>query len=132
MTSSLLAIAPLATTVTVRGTAIPVYGVSLEGIAVLFSRFPSFESLLSGEQIDPAAIFKFGPDAVAAIIAAGTGAPGDPEAEAVAKTLAVSDQLALIVDIIKLTLPGGLVPFVENLRRAREALGLEEFNLDAS
>jgi hypothetical protein len=56
-----------------------------------------------------------GGDAVAAIIAAGCGYPGDEQAEAVAGKLAIDAQADLIAAIVHLTLPAGLGPFVEKL-----------------
>ena len=124
--SGLTEIAPLKASVKVQGTDVSVYGVSALGVAILFKRFPDLAGLLNGKPIEPASLFDYGAEAVAAIIAAGCGTPGDADAEAVASRLSISDQLALLVEIIELTLPGGLGPFVENLVRARGALGMED------
>jgi hypothetical protein len=56
-----------------------------------------------------------GGDAVAAIIAAGCGYPGDEKAEAVAGRLSIDAQADLLAAILRLTLPAGLGPFVEKL-----------------
>jgi hypothetical protein len=54
-----------------------------------------------------------GGDAIAAIIAAGCGYPGDDQAEAVAGKLSLDAQADLLASILRLTLPKGIGPFVE-------------------
>ena len=56
-----------------------------------------------------------GGDAVAAIISAGCGYPGDEKAEAVAGKLSLDAQADLLASILRLTLPKGIGPFVEKL-----------------
>ena len=56
-----------------------------------------------------------GGDAVAAIIAAGCGYPGDEKAEVVAGQLSLDAQADLLASILRLTLPKGIGPFVEKL-----------------
>jgi len=113
----LLDIAPSSLTVPVRGTSIPITGVSATGFAVLLQRFPVFRELLTGREpkLDAETIFKLAPEAIAAIIAAGTGMPGSVEVEAVAASLAAHEQLELIQKIIEATMPKGVAPFVEAL-----------------
>lgn len=104
-----------AETVSVRGKAIAVPGVSAKGIAYLLTRFPDLRALMAGRKIEEAALLAMGGDAVAAIIAAGTGAPGDDKAEAIAGTLPLDAQADLIAAILKVTMPQGVGPFVEKL-----------------
>lgn len=66
-----------------------------------------------------------GPEALAAFIAAGTGQPGNEEAEKVAADLPVSSQLDLIEQILKLTFPKGVGPFVKQLQAAGLLVAVE-------
>lgn len=113
--AGLVDIAPIVEKVTICGTVIEVPGVSAEGIAVLLSRFPELRKLLTGVTVDSDALLKAGPGALAAILAAGTGVPGDEEAEAAAARLPLGDQADLLTAVLRVTLPGGLDPFVEKL-----------------
>ena len=116
----LLDIAQAATkTVSVNGTDVSVYGVSAKGIAVLFEKFPSFRELMGGKtpEMTPDVITKFAPDAIAAIIAAGTGDPGNAKAEKIAANLPAGDQASLLEAILDLTMPRGFGPFVDSLVR---------------
>lgn len=116
----LLDIAPAVETVEIRGTKVEVYGVSVKGIAYLLQRFPELRAMLSGREVNADRLIEIGGDAVAAIIAAGTGYPGNEQAEAVAGSLSLDEQADLLAAIVKLTMPGGVGPFVEKL----SALGL--------
>lgn len=125
----LLDIAPLARTVPVSGVDVAVYGVSAEGIASLLGRFPQLASMIgmeaekAQEGVTAEAIIKVAPTAIAAIIAAGCGYPGNPEAEERAAQLSVDAQLDLISAIIELTMPKGVNPFIEKLEAAMGKLG---------
>lgn len=116
----LLDIAPAVETVEIRGTKVEVYGVSVKGIAYLLQRFPELRAMLSGREVNADRLIEIGGDAVAAIIAAGTGYLGNEQAEAVAGSLSLDEQADLLAAIVKLTMPGGVGPFVEKL----SALGL--------
>ncbi len=111
----LVDIAPIVEKVTVGGAVIDVPGVSAAGIAILLYRFPELRKLLTGVTVDSDALLKAGPGALAAILAAGTGVPGDEAAEAAAARLPLGDQTDLLTAILRVTLPGGLDPFVEKL-----------------
>ncbi len=113
----LIDIAPRTETVDVQGTLIAVHGVSAKGVAHLLGRFPELRKLMTGQQVETEELMAMGGDAVAAIIAAGCGYPGDEKAEAVAGRLAIDAQADLLAAIIRLTLPAGLGPFVEKLTR---------------
>lgn len=123
----LLDVARSVRTVDVAGAAVAVPGVSARGIAILFNRFPIFRELFAGKTADftPESLIELVPDAIAAIIAAGTGAPGDAEAEAVAAGLSATDQLNLLAAILDATMPGGFGPFVEKLTAAMAGLGVD-------
>jgi hypothetical protein len=121
--ASLLDIAPLTATVSVRGTDIAVSGVSAKGIANLMSRFPEIREMMVGKEVSVDRLMEIGGDAVAAIIAAGTGHPGEPDHEAVAANLNLGEQADLIGAIIKLTAPKGVGPLVEKLAGMTGGLG---------
>jgi hypothetical protein len=111
----LLDIAPAVETVDVRGSKITVYGVSAKGIAHLLARFPELRLMMTGRSVDVNRLMEIGGDAVAAIIAAGIGFPGDEAQEEAACRLSIDDQADLIAAILKLTLPKGVGPLVEKL-----------------
>lgn len=118
--TSLTELAALSTAVKVMGKDITVHGVSAAGIAQLLHRFPALGKAMSGGGFKQEELVKLAPDAVAALIAAGCGDPGNKEVEKAAAKLALEAQLDLIQAIIKLTFPSGVGPFVKKL----EGLGL--------
>jgi hypothetical protein len=111
----LVDIAPHIETIEVQGAPVAVHGISAKGLANLLGRFPELRKLMSGQQVEAEQLMAMGGDAVAAIIAAGCGYPGDEKVEAVAGKLAIDTQADLIGAILRLTLPAGLGPFVEKL-----------------
>ena len=115
--AGLVDIAPVTEKVTVAGTEVEVPGVSAAGVAVLLHRFPELRKLMSGIEVAAEDLLKVGPDALAAILAAGTGEPGNEKAETAAARLTLGDQADLLAAILRVTLPGGLDPFVEKLSR---------------
>lgn len=104
------------------------FGVSLDGVVALLDRFPEFEAILTPKrgsetervEFSLPMIIKMGPRIIGALIAAGLGKPGDPELEALAKKQPVGVQVKALREIVDLTFPGGLGPFVEDLK----AMGL--------
>jgi len=76
--AGLLDIADIVETVTINGTRVDVPGISAEGIAHLLNRFPEIRAAVTGKSVPVDRWLAMGVDAVAAIIAAGCGAPGDP------------------------------------------------------
>ena len=121
--AGLLDIAPAVETVDVGGTRVSVYGVSAKGIAYLLGRFPELRMLMSGREVALEQLMAMGGDAVAAIIAAGCGYPGDEKAEALVGSMSVDTQADLIAPIIRLTMPKGVGPFVQKLAALGEILG---------
>jgi hypothetical protein len=71
--------------------------------------------LTTGKEVGTDELLDTGGDAVAAIIAAGCGYPGDDKAESVAANVSVDAQVDLLAAILRLTLPKGVGPFVEKL-----------------
>jgi len=114
---SLVDIAPPTRTVEVQGNDLSVHGVSAKGIASLLDRFPEMRLLITGKGADltPDGIMEMAPDAIAAIIAAGCGLPGDTQAEEVAASLGVGEQVEILACIIELTMPQGIGPFVDRI-----------------
>lgn len=72
-------------------------------------RFPAIHDLFMGKglSLDIEALLTVGPDGVAAIIAAGCGLAGNPEAEAFADGLTLADQVEALAKILEVTLPEG-------------------------
>jgi hypothetical protein len=116
---SLLDIAPVKENVQFNGQDIEVTGVSAEGIAYLLASFPQVKDALLGKglEVTPQALLEQGPTFIAAIIAAGTGNPGNAQAEKVAAGLPIGVQVEFLDKIIKLTMPGGVGPFVDRLQQ---------------
>lgn len=118
--SGLLSIAAVAETVTVSGKAVPVYGVSLQGIAHLLATYPQLRAAFTGGGVNLPELQAQAPAAVAAIIAAGVGYPGDAEQEQAAARLPLEAQADLLAAIMRLTIPNGAGALVEKIK----ALGL--------
>ena len=119
----LVDIAPAREKVLVGDQEVEVCGISAAGLAVLLQRFPQLRQLFAGREISMDDVFEFGGPCVAAIIAAGTGAPGNKDAEAVASQLTFDIQLDFIEAILKATLPGGMGNFMQKLERMGGVLG---------
>lgn len=121
---SLLDIGALAEKVDIRGVQVAVYGISAEGFVQLLNAFPDLRRLMSGQEDFKAEdLMKQLPAAVASVIAAGTGHPGEADHIATAGTLAVGDQVALLALIWKLTFPKGVASFIEALERLAGDVG---------
>ena len=110
-------IAPITSSVSIRGKDISITGVSARGIASLLARFPELRALMTGREVALEDLLKLGGDVIAAIIATGTGAPGDVDAEKAADNLTLEEQADLLAAIVELTLPRGLSPLVEKMSR---------------
>ena len=113
----LVDIAPVTSTILVRGQDITITGVSARAIALLLARFPELRAVMTGREVALDDLLKLGGDVIAAIIAAGTGVPGDVDAEKAADNLTLEEQADLLGAIVELTMPRGLGPLVEKLSR---------------
>jgi hypothetical protein len=111
----LLDIAPSFKTVSVNGADVNVTGISAKGVAYMLGRFPEFRAIFLGGGMKSENIMETGPQMVAAMIAAGTGSPGDVDAERIADGLNLEAQFDLIEAIIDATMPKGAGPFVKRL-----------------
>jgi hypothetical protein len=107
--ADLLDIAASLETVEIRGQKISVPGIEARGIIYLFQKFPILREWLTKKGgVSVERLSSAGPDIVAAVIAAGTGHPGDERYEAAARNLGISDQLDLVAVIFRVTLPKGV------------------------
>jgi hypothetical protein len=125
MGASLADLAGVGRDVEVRGLKVTVTGVSARGLALLFKRFPELVGAVTGAGLSLASLTELGPDVLASVIAAGTGAPGDPQAEAVADGLSMSDQLALIDAILLESFGGDPEGFMQRLEKLAAGVGVQ-------
>lgn len=119
---SLLDVGELSEEVPVRGKMLTVKGVSGKGVLVILQRFPEVRKIVSqkGNEVSSQDLINLAPEAVACVIAAGCGMPGNKDAEQVASELGVGEQLELLDVIFRLTFPTGFGPFVEKLMKLAE------------
>ena len=82
-----------------------------------------------GREVELDDMMALGGELIAAILAAGTGALGNPEAEKIADSLSVDEQADLMLAIIRVTLPKGVENFVSKLTGAGGALGVSDLGL---
>lgn len=126
--ASLLEIAAVPVSVPVGGGTIDVCGLSAKGIASLMTRFPMLKDMIlgAGVSLGPDEIAGAGPDAVAAIIAAGCGFPGNAAAEEKAAAIPFGIQIEILGAILTATLPGGAKKVFDRLADAASAVGLSQ------
>lgn len=125
MSASLADLAGVGRDVEVRGLRVTVTGVSARGLATIFKRFPDLVGAVTGAGLNIASLVDMGPEVLAAVIAAGTGSPDDPEAEAVADRLGMSDQLALIETILLESFGGDPEGFMQRLEKLAGGFGVQ-------
>lgn len=102
---------------------ITVKGVSAKGISILLNEYPEVVSMMFKKtEMSAETLLNLAPDAVASIIAAGTGSPGDAEVIEAAAGLPIEWQLDLIDAIGKATMPNGVLPFLERLKAMQDVL----------
>jgi hypothetical protein len=109
----------------VQSTPVAVHGISAKGLTHLLARFSELRKLMTDQEVKTEQLMEMGSDAVAAVIAAGCGYPGDETAEAVANKLSLDAQADLLAAILRLTLPRGIGPFVEKLTALGGILDLD-------
>lgn len=112
---SLLDIGPLHELVPFGEKKLKVFGVSAKGLFGIFLRFPEVGQWFKGGKLDLTVLAHQAPDAIAAVIAAGCGAPGDVDAEEKAGLLPIELQLDVIEAIARLTFKAGFGPFVQRI-----------------
>jgi hypothetical protein len=117
MTDDVLSIAPETDTVTIGKGQIEVHGISNRVAVQILRRFPVLLSLLGEQGANMTQLLEAVPDAGTAIMAAGVRKYGDAKAEETLDALPMVHQFDLIEAILRLTMPGGVGPFVERLTR---------------
>lgn len=109
---SLLDIAPpeiSAEQVEVRGVTLRVAGIPAIDWAMLYGRYPELRKVMLGEESDGRDRLRF-LAAQSAVIAAGTGHPGDAEIERASMAVLTFDERQQLFDqIIRLSLPGDVL-----------------------
>jgi hypothetical protein len=150
--TSLIDIAKRRVTVPVQGVDIPVQGIGADGLVYLMERFPQFRALIFPSEVgqegriaaspvlgqptdafravraptelsDPPSMMSMFPEALPAILAAGTGHIGEVDHEEAARGLGAHDQIELLDKIMELTMPQGIVAFLERLTGLFGAVG---------
>ncbi len=123
--AGLVDIAPVTGSVSIRGTDVDLVGFTAEGLAVLLGRFPELRALFAERELDLEIgdVLKLGADIVAAALAAGTGAAGDPKAEAAARALPLGDQAKLLHAMWTVSFAEGTGPLVDLVALVRAARG---------
>jgi len=106
-------LAPARGSVRVDGLDIGIVGLGTKEILELASRFPAIAQIITG-RLQLEELYRSAPGAIAALIAAGTG-NHDQAAEEAASGLPFGSQMALLSAIVKLTMPLGYGPFVEQM-----------------
>lgn len=124
---SLTDIAPSTRSVRVGGKDATVYGVGVKGIAALLRDFPDLQKLMTGQKVDltAGALMDIAPDAIAAIMAAGLGFPGDKDAIKAVEALPLGEQVKILEATIELTMPDGIGPFVDALNALMARLNFD-------
>jgi hypothetical protein len=97
------------------GRKLKVKGISAQGCVLLLMRFPQLQKWFSGQSVPVADTFIQAPDMVAAVIAAGTGAPGDTDAEDIAASLPVEVQTDVVEAVFRQSFRSGFGPFVKRV-----------------
>jgi hypothetical protein len=116
--TGLLDIAEERANVILGGQEIEVHGLTMEDVAKLLRRFPELRQLFGGGEEAMADALNAIPGLMVAVIAGGLGHLGDEEHEAKARSLPAWMQNRLWGAVLKLTMPDGIGPFVEELGTA--------------
>ena len=97
------------------GRKLQVKGISAQGVLLLLMRFPDLQKWLSGQSLKIAETFFQAPETISAVIAAGTGAPGDSDAEDIAASLPVEVQTDVLEAVYRQTFRSGFGPFAKRV-----------------
>lgn len=119
---SLMDTAPLRTAVKVGDGHIDVRGLGVDSLSWLILEFPEVKQALradgdiSLDAFTVEGLLARAPAFVHGVIAAGCGHAGDPAAVQKAAGLPLGAQAKLLAAILKLTMPEGIVPFLQEVR----------------
>jgi hypothetical protein len=128
---SLLDIAPVKESVTIRGVDLPVNGLTAMHIASLFAKFPEIRRIVTtsspGKNVIESLINR-APEAAGLLVCAGTGADLEDKEKLEphlrqALSLNFGEQFEILQKVIDLTFPKGLPSFLEGLERLMVASG---------
>jgi hypothetical protein len=97
------------------GRKLKVKGISAQGCLLLLMRFPDLQKWLSGQSLALSDTFIQAPETISAVIAAGTGAPGDTDSEDIAASLPVEVQTDMLEAVYRQTFRNGFGPFVKRV-----------------
>lgn len=86
---------------------------SLGDLCRIVARFPVLVKASQGVKVDAMTLLLAAPGALAAVMAASSGHPGDQKAEAICDRLAVQTQMEILDAIVDMSFEGGVGPFVE-------------------
>ncbi len=114
----LLDVLPQSEKVKIFDKEVDVYPISAHGIGDLLRRFPELVRVFDKaveEGVKFEILTRIAPKAVAPIIAAACGNPGDEVAEAIADKLPLETQVAIMKATYRMTMPEGFGPFVKRL-----------------
>ncbi len=123
-------IAPISERVKIRDFELELHGIDIGGIAYVLQRFPELRKTFgdaAGPELNAEAIVGLGREVVGAVIACAAGEQGDEAAEKGAAALALGEQLDVIEVILRLTTPGGVIPFVEKISALMAGGGAAQF-----
>ena len=121
----LLDIAPVGGSVAIRGEAYPVKGLSASALVQIMRTYPELLSLFGGADVDMMAIAAKSEEALVAILAHGLGLNGQPDYEAGLARLSLGEKADVFAEVLKVTMPGGVVPFVQSLEKLMKLAGPE-------
>lgn len=126
--TSLLDIAELSETVTVRGVKLKLTGLGADGIGALLGEFPEIRVLMAGtndmKKDAMQALMSKAPNAIASIIAAAAGMPGDKAGIAKVQTFTVGEQMECLAPILRMTFPQGPGNFIQALNDLAAVVGV--------
>lgn len=115
---SIVDLGPATSPVTLRGQTIMVNGVSALSVAMILQQFPELRRVIANKEFKGdimTYLIETAPRIVGAIIAAGTGHPGDEAVTAAGMALPAGEQYLLLTPIFTLTFPQGVRSFVDGL-----------------
>jgi hypothetical protein len=110
---------------------IKVKGIGARTALDIINRFPEtmVKALQKGD-LNVSLLFKTAPEVINALIAAATGKPGDPDAEADAAEVPLEVQMDILEATAKLTFRSGFGPFVARIKALAGGLNSGSFGAE--